>query len=139
MKAHGFIARAGLTAVLFSVVIALPVFCKAADLKIGTVDLRRVYTSSATVKNATDQLRKMSADAKAQVAKIQGEIRDIEAKLKKGSLNEEEKKTLKGSLGMKNEELKTEQQTARVKLAFKQKSLQNSFKLKMEQIIQKVA
>jgi Skp family chaperone for outer membrane proteins len=139
MKAHGFMARTGLIALLLSVAIAFPGLCKAAEQKMGKVDLRRIYSTSTTVKKATDQLRQMGADAGAKESKIGDEIRQIEAKLKKGSLKEEEKKALQGNLGVKKEELETERQTARVKMAFKRKSLQNTFKLKMEQIIKSVA
>ena len=141
MKTRSFLIIAGLTAVFLSSAIVPPPLAGATELKIATVYLKDVYRNSTKVKEAGQNFDKMRIDSSAKIRAISEEIKGIRTKLSQGkdSLKKDELEILQKQLQTKSEQLSNEREAFRVKIAFKTKSLRNSFKIQIGQIIKEKA
>lgn len=113
----------------------------AADVKLGQISLTELSNKSTRIKAAIEDLQKVRQESTPKMAALTTEINKIEEDLKKGkdTLKPEEQKKLEADLNAKVEALKNEQQSVRVKLSFKQKSLQNVVRTQIAEILGKLA
>jgi Skp family chaperone for outer membrane proteins len=112
----------------------------ATEFKAGKISLSDVYRTSAKVKNAMQELKKMQLDAEAQTVPLKEQIGKIHEKLKSAEppLPQEEKEKLQTQLKEKVQEIENIQQAVNAKLSFKQKSIQNSFLNQIKEVFQKL-
>jgi Skp family chaperone for outer membrane proteins len=141
MKIRSFSIIAGLTVVFLSFAFVPPPLSGATELKIATVHLKDVYRNSIKVKEAGQKFDKMRIDSSAKIRAISEEIKGIRTKLSKGkdTLKKDELEILQKELQTKIEQLSNERDAFRVKIAFQTKSLRNSFKIQIDQIIKEKA
>ncbi len=137
MKTRSLLTIAGLTFLCVSLSALVPPVIGAADLKAATVNLKDVYTNSVYVKAAGQKFDKMRIDASARIRGISEEIKGIRTKLATGkdSLKKEEVENLQKQLQATSEKLSNEREAFRVKMGFQTKSLRNSFRIQIRQII----
>lgn len=132
------VVYAALTAVLMPI---SPDRCEAQDLKFGQVSLPDVYKYSKRLQAAVEEVNEMRTNAQASMsvfAKEINEIRDKLQKQKEPSSPEQEQK-LKQDLQEKTEKLEAQKTDLRVKVAFKQKSVQNVLKVQVPTVLEEVA
>jgi len=113
----------------------------AGELKLGQVNLTDLYNKSTRIKAAVEEMQKVRQESTPKIAALSTEIKKLEEDLEKGkdTLKPEEKKKLEEDLNLKTEALKNEQQSIRIKLTFKQRSLQNVLRTQIAQILEKLA
>lgn len=137
--------RIGMCASLFVAgALFLPIRCEATDLKdvkLGHVSLPEVYNASQRLKAAVQDIEDLRTNAQAQLSIVAKEIQEINDKLRKGkgTLKPEEEETLRTELKEKSEKLESGQNEARVKAAFKQRSVQNVLKQQIPKALEEVA
>jgi len=141
MKAHCLMKTLVIFATCFLLLVGVSTWSLAADSKFGKMSLGDVRKNSAKVKAALESLQKMQIDALAKIGALKQEAEKLEEKLKSqgDTLNKEEKERLEAALKDKKEELQTEQQAAKIKTTFQQKSIQNAIKTQINQAIAKIA
>ena len=112
-----------------------------AELKIAKVNLQAVTETSTRVKNAMEEMKKIQMESVPKLTVIGNEIKKLEERLKAGetSLSKEDKEKLENELNAKKQEIQQEQQSAKVKLAFKQKSFSNVMRTQLNEVIDKLA
>jgi len=112
-----------------------------ADAKFGKVNLEGVYSNSTRIKAALDEIRKIQTEAEAKVAALKAEADKIEEKLgtEENKLKKEDKEKLAKELESKNQAMEQEQQSARAKVIFKQRSVQNVIGLQIRGILEKIS
>lgn len=115
--------------------------CFGEDGKIATISLENVYKSSSRLKAAVEEVNKLRTEIAGKMATISNAARLIQSKLEKekDTLKPEEKKKLDEELQAKRSEYETEEQNLRVKISFKQKSVQNVLKVQVPQVVEKIA
>lgn len=133
-----------LPAVIAAVLLTITLFggiSFSAELKIGTVNLAAVTENSTRVKNAMEEIKKIQMESAPKLAMLSGEIKKIEDELKAGeaSLSKVDKEKLENDINAKRQEIQQEQQGARVKAAFRQKSTGNVIRTQLKEIIEKLA
>jgi outer membrane protein len=108
--------------------------------KFAKVSLEKVYTSSARLKAAVDEVNKIRTETAGKLAIIQTQMKTIQGQLQKDAakLKPEEKKKLTEELQAKVKQIETEQQNLRVKIGFKQKSVQNVLKTQLPDLVNKI-
>jgi outer membrane protein len=111
----------------------------AEELKIGVIDFPKMQKTSSAIKKARAGMEKLQKESKAQLDKIKSEWMAIKAELNKKGLAEEKKKELQEKLKAKRDELDLESQTVQVKMALKQRSIRNSFRMRTRAIIAGIA
>jgi outer membrane protein len=118
-----------------------PLSASGEELKIAQVNLSAVLQQSTRIKTAMAELQRMQEEATPKIDALEKDLQTIEDQIKKGgeSLSGEDRKKLESSRKEKGMELQNEQQSARVKIAFKQKNFQNIAKKELDQILEKVA
>jgi Skp family chaperone for outer membrane proteins len=121
--------------------VSFPAFAGADEGGLGSVNLRTVYQSSTRIRAAIESIQKLEADTKATLEGVASDVKAVEGKLKEGekTLKKDEKEKLQAELKSKQEKLKDERQAARVKLAFKQKAVENELRVRVQQAIDKAA
>ncbi len=112
-----------------------------ADAKFGRVNLEGVYSSSTRIKAVLDEMKKIQTEAEAKVAILKAEADKIEEKLgaEENKLKKEDKEKLAKELESKNQSIEQEQQTARAKVMFTQRSVQNVIGLQIRAILEKIS
>jgi outer membrane protein len=113
----------------------------AAEVKFGKMSLADVRKNSAKVKASLENLQKMQTEALAKINSLKQETEKLQQKLisEKDSLKKEEREKLEIELQDKKQELQAEQQAAKIKTTFLQKSIQNAVKGQINQAIEKIA
>jgi outer membrane protein len=112
-----------------------------AELKIGKVNLQAVTENSVRVKNAMEEIRKIQMESVPKLTVLGNDMKKIEEQLKAGEakLSKEEKEKLEKEIDAKREEMQQEQQSAKMKVAFKQKSFSNVIRTQLQEVIEKLA
>jgi Skp family chaperone for outer membrane proteins len=127
---------------LVACLIALPLIDTpghAEDLKIAKVSYQDIFKNSARVKAELEALKKVREEGSPKIASLSQEVKAIDEQLKKAGLKEEEKKKLETDRQNKLQELQSEQQSVRVRIAFKQRSFQNILTKQIEEVLAKIA
>ncbi|MBI5251877.1 MAG: OmpH family outer membrane protein [Desulfomonile tiedjei] len=133
------------TAIIFAlVVLGTTIFVGAgfaADLKIAKINLAAVTENSTRVKNAMEEIKKIQMESAPKLTVLSGDIKKIEEELKAGeaSLSKENKEKLENEINTKKQEIQQEQQSVRVKVAFKQKSVSNVIRTQLKETLEKLA
>lgn len=110
------------------------------DLKIAKVSYQNIFKNSVRVKAELQSLKKIREEGSPKIASLSTEVKAIEEQLKKGKdLKPEEKKKLETDRQSKLQDIQSEQQSVRVKIAFKQRSFQNILTQQIEKVLQKIA
>jgi outer membrane protein len=137
MRAH-LLRTACMFSVLLMFVLANTGFSQ--EMKLGKINLQEINKSSKRINAAFQEIRKIQTEEQ---TKLQGLIRDtskIESRLSEDkSLTPQDKEKLQNELKEKNQELESEKQAAGVKMALKQKSMQNEIGVQLNGLIPKVA
>lgn len=112
----------------------------AEDLKIAKVSYQDIFKNSVRVKAELESLKKLTEEGSPKIASLSAEVKAIDEQLKKGKdLKPDEKKKLETDRQSKVQDLQSEQQSIRVKIAFKQRSFQNILTKQIEDILAKIA
>ncbi len=113
----------------------------AADVKLAKISLEAVFNNSTRVKAATEEIKKMQADANAKLGTMRSQLMQLQERLRdeKSPLKKEEKEKVENDLKLKTEELSNEQQSLQAKLTFKERSVQNVFRTQVRSIVEKIA
>ncbi len=128
------------TAVCLMLLCVFSVPSRAADFKVGKINLADVYRGSKKLKDAAQELKQMQLDAEAKMGPLKEGVAKIHEQLKAGgkTLKKEEKDKLETALKEKVQEIENQQQTLRAKLTFKQKSIQNVLVGQIRDVIKKI-
>lgn len=128
---------------LVACLVALPLVAGpgyAEDLKIAKVSYQDIFKNSGRVKAELESLKKLREEGSPKIASLTAEVRAIDEQLKKeNSLKPEEKQKLEADRQNKVQELQSEEQSVRVKVAFKQRSFQNILTKQIEEVLAKIA
>ena len=129
------------TAVCLLLSSSLASFALSQEVKLGRVNLPDVVKHSARVKAVQAELKQMQLDAEAKIKPLKQELVGIQGRLKneQSKLKPEEKAKLEAELKTKEEAIGSEQDALRAKLAFRQKSLQNTVFTQLKDAISNVA
>lgn len=129
---------AALTAVLMPI---SPDRCEAQSLKFAQVSLPEVYRYSKRLQATVEEVSEMRTNAQASMSLLAKEIKEIRDKLQKQkpTSSPEEEQKLKQELQDKSEKLEAQKTELRVKVAFKQKSVQNVLKVQIPTVLEEVA
>jgi Skp family chaperone for outer membrane proteins len=141
MKVHGFIKKFGIFSTCLLLLVGIAGLSFAAEVKFGKISLADVRKNSAKIKTSLQNLQKTHAEALAKINDLKQETEKLLEKLKsqKESLKKEEREKLETELKDKEQELQAEQEAAKIKTTFLQKSIQNAAKGQINQAIEKVA
>ncbi len=141
MKSQGWTKCFAQLAVCLAVLVASACVAYSADAKFGKLNLEGVYSNSTRIKAALDEIKNIQAEAEAKMASLKTEVDKIEEKLgvEESKLKKEEKEKLTKDLELKNQAIEQEQQSARAKVIFKQRSVQNVIGLQIRSILEKIA
>lgn len=141
MRVRGSVKTSVILSTCFLMLITISALSFGAEIKFGKVSLAQVRRNSAKVKVALEQLGKAQTAAVMKVNSLKKDLKKLQENLKSGkdSLSQEEKTKLKADLEDKKQSLQVEEQAAKIKLTFQQKSIQNAVKTQMDQAIEKIA
>jgi outer membrane protein len=141
MKARCLVKTFVLFATTLLLLIGITGSSLAAEAKFGKISLAEVRTNSSKIKAALETLQQTQSEALAKIGALKQETDKLQEKLKSepASLSKEEKEKTETELKDKSQELQTEQQAAKIKLTFQQKSIQNAVKMQINQAIEKIA
>ncbi|MGB6066709.1 MAG: OmpH family outer membrane protein [Desulfomonilaceae bacterium] len=141
MRVRGPVKTFVILSTCFLMLITISALSFGAEMKFGKVSLTEVRRNSAKAKAALEQLRKAQTAAVMKINSIKKDIEQLQEKLKseKDALSQEEKAKLKADLEDKKQGLQVEEQAAKIKLTFQQKSIQNAVKTQIDQAIEKIA
>ncbi len=118
---------------------SVPCFGEAGQ--IATLSLEKVYNGSSRLKAAVEEVNKLRTETIGKMQTISVAAKMIKEKLEKDAnkLKPEEKKKLEEDLQAKQREYESEEQNLRVKVSFKQKSVQNVLKNQVPEVVDKIA
>lgn len=141
MKAHDFFKRLAAAATSLFLVFLISGFSAAADVKFGKISYEVIQKKSAKIAAGINEIQKMQQETQVKMNSLATDMNRLEEKLakEKDSLSPQDKEKLGNELNEKRQELESEQQAMRVKLAFKQKSLTNTISPLIHEIIGKLA
>jgi Skp family chaperone for outer membrane proteins len=127
-------------AMCFCLLCVFSVPSRAADFKVGKINLADVYRGSEKLKAAAAELKQMQLEAEAKMGPLKDAVAKIHEQLKSGesTMKQEEKDKLQADLKEKVQEIENQQQTLRAKITFKQKSIQNALVGQIREVIKKV-
>lgn len=113
----------------------------AQSAKFAQINLTDVSSKSNKVKVAVEQLLKMQTAASPKMESLTDDAKKLESELEKGkdTLKPAEKEKLENDLTQKYQEMQSEQQSVRSKLAVQQQAIQTAIMNQIQQIIDKVA
>ncbi len=111
----------------------------AAEAKIGVLNLKEVYTKSSRIQGLKEDIEKFKVNAKNAINKMQMDLQSLQQKLQSGKAEGDEKTKLENEIRAKKEELVNEQNSTKIKLSFKNKSLLNSVRIQVQQATKLVA
>jgi Skp family chaperone for outer membrane proteins len=141
MTAHHFGKALALTAACLLLILSVCGASFAADVKFGKINYEAIQRNSQKIAAGIHEIQKMQQEAQTKIAALTKEATELETKVNEGkdALSAQEKAKLENELNEKRQELDTERQALRVKLAFKQKSLTNAISPLINEIIAKIA
>lgn len=141
MTAHHFGKALALIAACMLLVLVVSGASGAADVKFGKINYEVIQRNSQKIAAGIHEIQKMQQEAQTKIAALTKDAEELETKLNEGkdALPAQEKTKLENALNEKKQELDTERQALRVKLAFKQKSLANTISPLINEIIAKIA
>jgi Skp family chaperone for outer membrane proteins len=141
MKAREVIKAFGIFSAALLILIGIAGSSVAAEAKFGKISLAEVRKNSAKIKASLENLQKTQGDALAKIGALKQDTENLQEKLKSesASMSKEEKEKTEAELKDKSQELQTEQQGAKIKVTFQQKSIQNAIKAQINQAIEKIA
>ena len=133
MKKTGMVFGCLITLIVFTACLSTANVSWAQAAKFAQINLTDVSSKSNKVKVAVEQLLKMET--------LTTEAKKLEADLEKGkdTLKPAEKEKLENDLTQKYQEMQSEQQAVRSKLAVQQQAIQTAIMNQIQQIIDKVA
>lgn len=138
---HRFTRTFGIFSTCLFLLIGIAGLSFAAEVKFGKMSLVDVRKNSAKVKASLENLQKMQTEALAKINSLKQDTEQLQLKLnsQKDSLKKEEREKIETELQDKKQELQAEQQAAKIKTTFLQKSIQNAVKSQINQAIEKIA
>jgi Skp family chaperone for outer membrane proteins len=141
MKSYRWTKWFARMALCTALLVAFAGYACAAEVKLAKVNLEGLYADSARIKAAIEDIKKTQAEAEVKIANLKGEADKIEEKLRaeEDKLKKEDKEKLAKELEAKNQGIEQEQQTARAKVIFKQRSVQNVIGTQIRSILEKIA
>jgi len=141
MRFSGFIAALPTLVAGFVLSLLLCGPSAAAEGKLAQISLPKVFNQSAKVKAIVEEIKKIQNDATAKINTLAAEVSKAEQQLKEGQekLGKEDKEKAEAELKKKKEDLRTEQETAKIKVGFKQKSAQNVVNSQIKEALEKIA
>jgi Skp family chaperone for outer membrane proteins len=141
MQARDVMRTFGMISTALLLLVGIAGSSLAAEVKFGKISLAKVRVDSAKIKTSLESLQKTQTEALAKISTLQQEAEKLQEKLKSQSaaLSKEEEEKTEAELKDKTQELQTEQQAAKIKMTFQQKSIQNGVKAQINQAIQKIA
>jgi outer membrane protein len=141
MKAHNFFRTLAPAAISLFLVFLFSGLSAAAEVKFGKISYDVIQKKSAKIAAGINEIQKMQQETQVKMNSLATDMNKLEERLTKedGSLSPQDKEKLGNELNEKKQELDTEQQAMRVKLAFKQKSLTNTISPLIHEIIGKIA
>jgi outer membrane protein len=141
MKAHDFFKRLAPAATSLFLVFLISGISAAADVKFGKISYEVIQKKSAKIAAGINEIQKMQQETQVKMNSLATDMNRLDERLakEKDSLSPQDKEKLGNELNEKRQELESEQQAMRVKLAFKQKSLTNTISPLIHEIIGKLA
>lgn len=141
MKKKGMVFSSLITLSVFAFCIFSVSASWAQAPKFAQINLTDVSSKSTKVKVAVDQLLKMQSSGSPKMESLTAEAKKIEADLEKGkdTLKPADKEKLENDLTQKYQEMQSEQQSVRTKLAVQQQAIQAAIMAQIQQIIEKTA
>lgn len=141
MKAHHVVKALVFPAACLLSVLIVSGMSVAADVKFGKINYDLIQKNSQRIGAGIHEIQKMQQESQTKISAITKDAMELEGKLDEGkdSLSAQDKAKLENDLNEKKQELDTERQAIRVKLAFKQKSLANTISPLINEIIAKIA
>ncbi len=141
MKARSITKKFGMVSAALFMLIGMVGWSLAAEAKFGKISLAEVRKNSTKIKASLENLQKTQAEALTKINVLKQEIENLQEKLKlqSASLSKEEKEKTEADLKDKSQEMQTEQQAAKIKMTFQQKSIQNAIKAQINESIEKIA
>jgi Skp family chaperone for outer membrane proteins len=138
---HGFIKTSGIFSTCLLLLIGIAGLSFAAEVKFGRMSLADVRKNSVKVKASLENLQMTQTEALAKISSLKQETEKLQEKLKsqKDSLKKGDREKLGIELQDKKQELQAEQEAAKIKTIFLQKSIQNAVKGQINQAIEKIA
>lgn len=141
MRISKFIAAVPMLVAGFLVSLSFCGSSEGAEFKLAQINLPKIFNQSAKVKAIVEEIKKIQNDATAKMNALGTDIAKIEQQLKEGQekLGKEEKEKAEAELKKKREDLREEQETAKIKISFKQKSAQNVVNSQIQEALDKIA
>jgi outer membrane protein len=141
MRIPRFVAAAPALVAGFLLSLLFCGFSAGAEGKLAQLNLQKVYNQSAKVKAIVEEVKRMQTDAVAKMNSLSAEIGKVEQQLKEGQekIGKEDKEKIEAELKKKNEDLRSEQESAKIKITFKQKSGQNVVNSQIQDAVAKIA
>ncbi len=124
-----------------ALLVAFAGYVCAAEGKLAKLNLEALYANSDRIKTALEDIKKTQAEAEVKIASLKADVDKIEEKLRTedDKLKKEDKDKLAKEMEEKNQSIEQEQQTARAKVIFKQRSVQNVIGTQIRSILEKIA
>ena len=141
MKKTGMVFGSLITLIVLAICVSSVNVGWAQSGKFAQINLTDVSSKSNKVKVAVEQLLKMQTAGSPKMEALTTEAKKLEADLEKGkdTLNTAEKEKLENDLTQKYQEMQSEQQSVRGKLATQQQAIQTAIMNQIQQIIEKIA
>lgn len=141
MKRTGMVFGCLITLIVFTACLSTVDVSWAQSAKFAQINLTDVSSKSTKVKAAVEQLLKMQTAASPKMESLTTEAKKLEADLEKGkdTLKPAEKEKIENDLTQKYQEMQSEQQAVRSKLAVQQQAIQTAIMNQIQQIIEKTA
>jgi Skp family chaperone for outer membrane proteins len=116
-------------------------YAEGADFKAAQISMTEIYKNSAKVKAAVEEVKKIQTESAPKITALSEELTKIQDSLQKGkdSLKADEKDKLESDFRQKLDDLQKEQNTARTKIAEKQKAVQDSLQGEIDKIVEGIA
>lgn len=111
----------------------------ATEYKPAQMSLQAVVKNSSKVKAWVEEIKRMQTEAIAKVNTLTSELGRMEQQLVKAADKPEEKEKLEADIKKKRDELRNEQEAAKVKVSFRQQSMQNVIKSQVYEMVEKIA
>jgi outer membrane protein len=114
---------------------------QAADLKFGVVNVGNVFKKSVKIKIASEEIQKIQSEGMTKIGILGDEVKKLEEKMKSGGdkMPKEEQEKIQNEIKEKNQDMESQKQETRVRLQFKQKSIQSVINTKLNEAVEKTA
>lgn len=111
----------------------------AGEIKAAQMSFQNVVRNSVRVKAWFEEIKKLQTEALAKTNLVVGEVAKLEQQLSKAQDNAEEKEKLETEIKKKREDLRHEQETAKVKVTFHQQNMQTVIKGQISEVVEILA